>query len=226
MTGKDPIIIKLEENLNEITACNKETELIKEIGRIDLGTGPLTNLTDGGEGSFERNVSIETRKRISESCRGRRAWNKDLTAKTDNRVKQYALKRVGKSKHWTSELVRSQFIKKRSEWCKKNFVGKDNPSWKEDLNEKQLILDFQKGLTYAELRQKYNISFGTIVRRLKNNKIPLKHSLVSDGILAEEYKTGKGFRYLQQKYNISQNRITRSLINQNCKIRPRGSHAT
>ena len=65
----EPIIIKLVDNLifNESTIIEKE--LIKNIGRIDNKTGPLTNLTDGGEGC--RNLSIESRLKISKANKER-----------------------------------------------------------------------------------------------------------------------------------------------------------
>jgi len=44
-------IVKVKENLLESEAFNLEIELIKRIGRFDLGVGPLCNHTDGGEGS-------------------------------------------------------------------------------------------------------------------------------------------------------------------------------
>lgn len=43
-------IKRIHENLLELEAMSLEIKLIKEIGRLDLGTGPLINLTDGGEG--------------------------------------------------------------------------------------------------------------------------------------------------------------------------------
>lgn len=49
--GLEPIRFKIKENLSEQEAFDLEMELIKLIGRVDLGTGPLTNLTDGGEGT-------------------------------------------------------------------------------------------------------------------------------------------------------------------------------
>lgn len=52
LTGKDPIILKVKENISEQEAFNLEIKLIKLIGRIDLKEGLLTNLTDGGEGTF------------------------------------------------------------------------------------------------------------------------------------------------------------------------------
>ena len=42
--------IKVREDLTEAAAFATETALIKAIGRLDLGTGPLTNMSDGGEG--------------------------------------------------------------------------------------------------------------------------------------------------------------------------------
>lgn len=53
-----PIVIKLKENLLEFDAFKLETYYINLIGRSDLKKGPLTNHTDGGEGSSGRiNIS-------------------------------------------------------------------------------------------------------------------------------------------------------------------------
>jgi hypothetical protein len=42
--------IKIHENLTEAEAWETEKTLIAAIGRIDLGTGPLTNMSEGGAG--------------------------------------------------------------------------------------------------------------------------------------------------------------------------------
>lgn len=85
--GLEPIIIKISENLFESDAFDSEVKLIKLIGRYDLGDGPLTNKTDGGEGivgliktkEHRRNLSIsrtgykhsdEAKKNISKSLIG------------------------------------------------------------------------------------------------------------------------------------------------------------
>lgn len=52
------IEIMLESESNDFI-LEKEVELIKLYGRIDLGTGTLANLTDGGEGVLNRIVSDE-----------------------------------------------------------------------------------------------------------------------------------------------------------------------
>lgn len=48
----EPIIFKLQNNLNEKTAYGLEKFYINLIGRLDKGLGPLTNLTEGGEGTI------------------------------------------------------------------------------------------------------------------------------------------------------------------------------
>lgn len=55
---------------DENEAFSKEKELIKLYGRRDLGTGCLTNLTEGGDGVSGHKVSIETRLLQSELSRG------------------------------------------------------------------------------------------------------------------------------------------------------------
>lgn len=54
---------------NEKDAFDEEIRLIAYYGRQDLKTGILTNLTDGGEGCV--NPSEETRKKLSESKKGK-----------------------------------------------------------------------------------------------------------------------------------------------------------
>ncbi|QDJ96468.1 hypothetical protein Xoosp13_282 [Xanthomonas phage Xoo-sp13] len=48
--GYEPVIIKLYENLSMEDSKEYEKKLIAEIGRSVFGEGPLTNLTEGGEG--------------------------------------------------------------------------------------------------------------------------------------------------------------------------------
>ena len=86
-------VLFLKEGLTEAQAFAHEVYLIAVLGRKDLGTGCLRNLTDGGEGVSGRVVSEETRQRIknkltgvkhteerrramSEAGKGRTPWNK------------------------------------------------------------------------------------------------------------------------------------------------------
>lgn len=65
LVGSDNISIAIIENLSKQDACRIEQTLIAYYGRRDIGAGPLTNMTDGGEGI--QNVSIESRKKISDA---------------------------------------------------------------------------------------------------------------------------------------------------------------
>jgi hypothetical protein len=52
--GFYPIIMKLDINLSEKEAFNNEISYIKKIGRKNIESGPLTNMTDGGDGTSGR----------------------------------------------------------------------------------------------------------------------------------------------------------------------------
>jgi hypothetical protein len=54
--------------LDWAAACELEQLMIQEYGRIDLGTGRLVNLTDGGDGSINVKFSEETKKKMSASA--------------------------------------------------------------------------------------------------------------------------------------------------------------
>lgn len=63
----EPIILILHDNLTHEQSCAKEIEIITLIGRQDLSVGPLLNLTNGGEGSYGRILSEDTKKKISDN---------------------------------------------------------------------------------------------------------------------------------------------------------------
>jgi hypothetical protein len=74
--GIQPQIEKIEENLTEDAAFEKEIYWIKFWGRIDLGTGCLCNHTNGGEGLSGWIVSNETRQKMSAAKQGFK-WNNE-----------------------------------------------------------------------------------------------------------------------------------------------------
>jgi hypothetical protein len=70
----DSRIIVLRAGLLESEAFEWESFYIRHYGRIDIGTGILRNLTDGGEGTSGRKASLETRQKISQATKGNKKW--------------------------------------------------------------------------------------------------------------------------------------------------------
>jgi hypothetical protein len=66
----------LMDNISWEQACEKEREFIKLYGRVDLGTGTLVNLTDGGEGVLNLVLSDQTRIKMSLGQMGNDKWKK------------------------------------------------------------------------------------------------------------------------------------------------------
>ena len=67
--GHEPIRFKLYENITEQSANRLERYLISIIGRADIKRGPLTNLTDGGEGILGYKHDETSKKRIAASIK-------------------------------------------------------------------------------------------------------------------------------------------------------------
>jgi len=65
-------IIFLKQNLTEQEAFRHEIYMISIFGRKDLGTGILHNRSDGGEGCSGWIPSDETKRKISDSKKGKR----------------------------------------------------------------------------------------------------------------------------------------------------------
>lgn len=64
----EPDIEVVKSNLSKEEACKLEIELIAKFGRSDLGLGPLTNMTKGGDGTVD--WSDELKEKLSEKRKG------------------------------------------------------------------------------------------------------------------------------------------------------------
>ena len=85
--GHKPIVRKIRERLTEKEALDTERLVIAAVGRVDKNAGPLTNMTDGGDGISGAIVSEETRKKRSRSLKGKIPWNIGMVYPEDVRLK-------------------------------------------------------------------------------------------------------------------------------------------
>jgi hypothetical protein len=122
------------DNLSEQQALDLEIAFIKQYGRIDLGLGCLTNLTDGGDGVSGYIPSKETIEKLSKSLKGREAWNKGLAGHlSEETIQKLRNSHIG---HIPSEKTRkkmseSQTGRVHSEGTKRkmSIAKKGKPLW-------------------------------------------------------------------------------------------------
>ena len=118
-------IVVVASGMKEAEAFQEETRLIKQYGRIDLGTGCLRNRTDGGEGQSGRLVTEAERRRKSEWMKAHPNDGNRLLAITchtpEARAKAAASNR-GKKR--SDEFVRAQ---------SERMKGKSHPAWNKGI---------------------------------------------------------------------------------------------
>lgn len=106
--------IFLKKNLTDEEARKHEIYMIAVLGRKDLGTGILRNMTDGGEGCAGRVLSEETKKKLSDSHKG-----KKFTEEHKRKLSEAAKNRV-MSDEWKANISSANIGK-----C----TGEKNHSW-------------------------------------------------------------------------------------------------
>ena len=165
---------EIEILLDDITwdyACQKEIEFIKLYGRIDLKSGTLANLTDGGDGTlgvfysnerkkelsnrmknnpktWEHLLSPESKLKSTKSLKGRKAPNKGIPMSKDQKQK-LSLSKKGKCKAWNKGM--------------KNVNGKGMA---------KIVLDTQTGIFYESCKEAalaYDIKHSTLKSMLNGS---------------------------------------------------------
>lgn len=153
-----PIKIKLVDNLDEKEAFKKEIELIELIGRLDIRTGILVNLTDGGEGTI--NPSEETRKKIGAAV--------SLSKKGKSYDEIYGLEKSLKIKANKSKWTKENFNK--TGLGMKDFSGNNNPMYGKSVYS-VWELKFGKEIANQKLESLKNKKIGKTPWNKNNKKI-------------------------------------------------------
>jgi len=114
-------------SLTDREAFLLEKKLIKEYGRLDLKTGTLVNMTDGGDGVINAVITEERKKQISQQSTGRHHsedTKQYLSEINKGRiVSQEARRKISESrlgKHWT-ENIRKTILESRRH-CLKSVI--------------------------------------------------------------------------------------------------------
>lgn len=127
--------------------CKKEIEFIRFYGRKDNGTGILSNMTDGGEGSLNIVISKEARKAISERTSGIRNHNfgKKMSDEMKARIsaKKKGIKMPEEFKIKIKNALNSFSVEKKAEISKKLSEVRKGRKFN-DLHKKR-IGDAQRG---------------------------------------------------------------------------------
>lgn len=113
--GKNIIYEKVYVGLDEEEAFNQEVSLINELGRRDLNTGNLCNMTNGGEGPSKRVVSEETRRKISEKLKGRVISDEHVKKIKKSLLKPGSFHTSPKPQWYLDKLSKAQTGKVKSE---------------------------------------------------------------------------------------------------------------
>jgi hypothetical protein len=136
-------------------ACELEQLMISEYGRIDLHTGSLANLTDGGEGTIGTKHSQETKDKRANSNRG-----KKRTQETRLKISQ-AL---------TGKKLSEQHIEK----LRTSHLGQLSSN-------AQQVLDLQTGFFYDSLRNgclSVGISYKAQVAKIKRGSKKIRFQIL------------------------------------------------
>ncbi len=104
--------VKIATGLTYAQACTYEIAWIAAVGRADLGKGPLTNRTDGGDANPNRVVSPETRAKLAEIGR-RRVFSAEMRAKLSESHRNQSPETRAKISKASRNQIRSP------EWCAK-----------------------------------------------------------------------------------------------------------
>jgi len=132
-------ILLLKQNLTEAEAFKHEIYMIFLYGRKDLGTGILYNMTNGGEGSSGWVPSEESRKKMSQSIKGKtHSEESKIKMSEAHKGNTYCLGKTLSEKH-------KKNLSEANKGEKNSFYGKTHSE-----ESRKKISDIHKGKTVSE----------------------------------------------------------------------------
>jgi hypothetical protein len=171
------IIDIVEENLTEDEAFSKEIDYIKRIGRKDLGSGTLINLTNGGDGCVS--PSIDTKNKLSLANMGKRKGSENHSSIyiKYNDIEYECLKDLWNDKFIQYSYSYFTILVKRKK-IENLLIISDIKKYdhKNHYRSKKVIYDNNEYKSLNDLReQKFiEISKTSFLRWCKNGKIQIK----------------------------------------------------
>ena len=119
-SGYEIYSFKIKENLTEIQSLEIEKRLISLIGRIDIETGTLCNMTEGGESGFTR--TSEARLKLSESKIGNKNPMYGKTTSQNQKDKVREIHKLGLIK--LSDEGRNKIIESNKNRLGRKYKGR------------------------------------------------------------------------------------------------------
>lgn len=182
LDGLEPITLIIKDNLTFDESISEEIKYINKIGRMDLKMGPLTNLTNGGEGRLNGRNSPES---IEKSRQSRLNYNKKLRESgwdfsLSNETKEKLRKiNIGEknpmwSKRHSDEVKEAQSLR---------VLGTNHPMFGRTHNEETLELIKIRRNEVVDQDKRNEES------RIRNNKSVLQYSL--NGEFISEFESIK-----------------------------------
>jgi hypothetical protein len=146
--NQPPITLKVKENITEKQAHNLESKLIDTIGRYDLKQGPLTNLTDGGEGTVGWKPSGEIRSNMSKGQLGRKHTSKTKKIMRENSLKNNQYQHLKKwRQNATEEEIGAWKDKHRGE--RNGFYGRKWSDADKNIMRKRMLGKYSGSKNHA-----------------------------------------------------------------------------
>lgn len=193
----DVLVEIIYDNLDWKTACDIEKSLINQYGRINNNTGILSNMTDGGEGTFNKVISEETRYLLGNGVRGKKRTEESKRKQSEStkgvkkpkehgdKIKQY---RIGKKMSEEIKLKISKSSKGRTSWNKgqsfseesklKMSDSKKGKKTSGDNPNSKMVINTLNGIFYETLKEAANsidMGYSNFKQKIKQNKINFKY---------------------------------------------------